>query len=100
MPKFELLEPGTIGLIIQEENGRIVQLAMTEEQSKMLQILVGKISEFSPLIKMGEEHDMVLKSSLYKTLESFAKDCSENEMLYSHYDGDYKDLKEWIKKNV
>jgi hypothetical protein len=64
MAKFEFLEPNTIALIKQTETGRIVQIAMTEEQSNMLQILLASISKQSPLVQMGEEHDLVLKSSL------------------------------------
>ena len=69
MAKFELSEPGTICLIMQEPNGRIFQLGITDEQSKMLQIILGSISKQSPLVKMGEEHDLVLKS----TVKTFKK---------------------------
>jgi len=69
MAKFESQEPGTICLIMQEENGRIFQLAVTEEQSRIIQILLGPISKESPFVKMGEEHDLVLKS----TVKTFKK---------------------------
>lgn len=62
--KVETVSPGTIALIQQTETGRILQVAMTDEQSKMLQILLGSISQSSPLVQMGEEYDLVLKSTL------------------------------------
>ena len=62
--KFETVEPGTIALIQQTEEGRILQIALTVEQSKQLQFYVALISKSSPIVQMGEEHDLVLKSSL------------------------------------
>lgn len=38
------------------------QIGLTEEQSRMLQILVAQMSKGSPLVQMGEEYDLVLKS--------------------------------------
>jgi hypothetical protein len=66
MAKFETVEAGTIALIQQTKTGRILQVAMTAEQSKMLQFFLAKLSEESPLVQMGEEHDLVLKNSLCK----------------------------------
>jgi len=62
MAKFERLEIGSVGLVQEAEDGRIRQIGLTEEQSKMLQILVAQISKDSPLVQMGEEYDLVLKS--------------------------------------
>jgi len=64
MANFNLAEPGTICLIKQSPEGRIMQIAMTEDQSKMLQVLVASISQQQPLVQMGEDWDLVLKSSL------------------------------------
>lgn len=64
--KIENVDVGTIALIQQTETGRIMQIAMTSEQSKMLQIILASISQGSPLVQMGEDHDLVLKSSLCK----------------------------------
>lgn len=64
--KVELVEVGTIALIQQTETGRIMQVAMTSEQSKMLQIFLATISQGNPLVRMGEEYDLVLKSSINK----------------------------------
>ena len=62
--KTENVEIGRIALIQQTETGRILQIALTEEQSKQLQFFLAVISKNTPLIKMGEEHDLVLKSSI------------------------------------
>ena len=62
--KVETVNPGTIALIQQTEEGRIMQVAMTDAQSKMLQIFLATISQSSPLVQMGEEYDLVLKSSV------------------------------------
>lgn len=64
--KVETVNPGTIALIQQTDTGRIMQVAMTEAQSKMLQIFLATISKESPLVQMGEEFDLVLKSSVCK----------------------------------
>lgn len=64
--KIETVEVGTLALIQQTETGRILQVAMTTEQSKMLQILLASISQGQPLVQMGEEYDLVLKSSVCK----------------------------------
>ena len=62
MANFERLDIGAVGLVQETEDGRIRQIGLTEEQSKMLQILVAQISKGSPLVQMGEEYDLVLKS--------------------------------------
>lgn len=64
MAKFETVEPGTIALIQQTADGRILQIGLTTEQSNQLQIYLAIISKNNPLVQMGEEHDLVLKSSL------------------------------------
>lgn len=61
---FTEIEPGTIGLIQQTEDGRILQISITESQSKMLQFFLAKLSQESKLIQMPEEYDLILKSSL------------------------------------
>lgn len=64
--KVETVDIGTIALIQQTETGRILQVAMTSEQSKMLQIFLAAISQGQPLVQMGEEHDLMLKSNVCK----------------------------------
>ena len=66
MAKFTELEVGAIGLIQQQENGRIIQIGLTVEQSKLLQIFLSKLSKESKLIQMPEDYDLVFKSSLCK----------------------------------
>jgi len=64
MAKIERLNIGAVGLVQETEDGRIRQIGLTEEQSNMLQVLVASISNGSPLVQMGEEYDLVLKSEL------------------------------------
>jgi hypothetical protein len=61
MAQFERLSIGRVGLVQETEDGRIRQIGLTEEQSKMLQVLVASISQGEPLVQMGEEYDLVLK---------------------------------------
>jgi len=61
MAQFERLSIGRVGLVQETEDGRIRQIDLTEEQSKMLQVLVASISQGEPLVQMGEEYDLVLK---------------------------------------
>jgi len=69
--KFENVEVGTIALIQQTETGRILQIGLTEEQSRMLQFFLASMStKESPLVQMGEDHDLVLKSSICKRCQS------------------------------
>lgn len=64
--KVETVDVGTIALIQQTETGRILQVALTTEQSKMLQIFLATISQGHPLVQMGEDHDLILKSNVCK----------------------------------
>ena len=64
--KVETVDVGTIALIQQTETGRILQVAMTPDQSKMLQIFLATISQGQPLVQMGEDHDLILKSNVCK----------------------------------
>ena len=66
MSKFERLKIGAIGLVQETEDGRIRQVALTEEQSKTLQFMLAALSKQSPLIQMGEEYDLVLKRNMDK----------------------------------
>ena len=62
---FSYLENGEVG-IIQIDGDRVVQLGLTIEQSKMLQIFLVSISQASPIVKMGEDHDLILKHKAKK----------------------------------
>ncbi len=67
MAKFENAETGIICLIQQQEDGRILQIGLTTQQSELLQIFLSTISKESPLVQMGEDYELILKSTLTKT---------------------------------
>jgi hypothetical protein len=56
------LKTGDIGLVQQTEDGRIIQIGLRTKQRKMLEAFLAEISQGSPLVQMGEEHDLVLKN--------------------------------------
>lgn len=62
----ENVSVGTISLIQQTETGRIRQIGITEEQSQILQFFLAKISEGNPLVQMGSDYDLLLRSSVCK----------------------------------
>lgn len=64
--KTKAVEAGTVALIQQTESGRILQIGMTAAQSEMLQIFLATISQGEPLIQMGEDYDLILKSRVCK----------------------------------
>ena len=66
MTKFERAKIGSLCLVQETEDGRIRQIGLTEEQNKQLQFYVALISQGSPIVQMGEDFDLVLKSSLCK----------------------------------
>lgn len=63
MENFSFLKDGEIGLVT-TENGRIVQLGMTVEMHKTITILIASLSKETPLVKMDEKHDLILKSTV------------------------------------
>ena len=63
MPQFRQAEPGSICLIQGTQDGRIVQIALTEDQNIMLQALLASMSGLQSFVQMGEEYDLILKSS-------------------------------------
>ena len=67
--KVEIAEVGTVALIQQTESGRILQIGLTQKQSDLLQSFLSVISNGQPLVQMGEDYDLVLKSSLNKQKE-------------------------------
>lgn len=60
--------------------------------------------EFIYISEMAEKGETVEKLYSRKEVEDilleFAKDCGKDESLYSHYAGDYRDLKQWIKDTL
>ena len=69
MAQFERLEIGQVSLVQETEDGRIRQIGLTPEQSKTLQFYVALISQNAPLIQMGDEYDLILKSERNKTTQ-------------------------------
>ena len=61
MNNFEPLKDNEIGLVM-VENGRIIQLGMTADTQKIITALIASVSQSHPLVRLGEEHDLVLKS--------------------------------------
>ena len=60
--KFNRLELVKIGLVQETEDGRIIQIGLRPEQSEMLQAFLATISQGKPLVQMGEDYELVLKS--------------------------------------
>jgi len=60
MAKIENLETGKIGLIQQNQDGRILQIGLTDSQSNLLQLFLAKLSEEKPFIKMPKEYDLTI----------------------------------------
>lgn len=54
-----------IGIIFKDENG-LHQFGMTPEQNLALRAFLLEMSKKSPLVKMGAEYDLVLKSKVKK----------------------------------
>lgn len=64
MASFLELEVGKIGLIQQDDEGNIIQIGLSKEQSEILQLFLASLSKESKLIKMPEIYNLVFKSSL------------------------------------
>jgi len=62
MAEFKNLETGSVGLVRGTEDGRITQIGLSPEQSKLLQMFLVSIAGGKPLIQMPEEYDLVLKN--------------------------------------
>lgn len=63
MANFDFLKDGEIGLIM-TENGRIIQLGLTVDMHRTITSVIAACSKETPLVKMGEDHDLVLKSTV------------------------------------
>ncbi len=44
------------------EDGKIIQVGLTEEQSDILQVFLATMSKDSPLVQMGEKYELILKT--------------------------------------
>jgi hypothetical protein len=62
MENFESLQPNQVGLISQDENGIIYQIALTQEQSTMINAVVSMMSKEIPLLRLPKEYDLKLIS--------------------------------------
>ena len=67
MKKLKRLKIGNVGLIQETKDGRIIQIALTEKQSNMLQVFLAALSKDQPLVQMTEEFDLILKRSVPDT---------------------------------
>ncbi|HKJ32803.1 MAG TPA: hypothetical protein VKA34_13295, partial [Balneolales bacterium] len=67
MTKLERLKIGNVGLIQETKDGRIIQIALTEKQSNMLQVFLAALSKDQPLVQMTEEFDLILKRDVPDT---------------------------------
>ena len=56
------LKTGKVGLIQETKDGRIIQVGLRPHQSEMLQKFLSIISQGEPLIQMGEEYELILKT--------------------------------------
>lgn len=71
MAQFENVEIGTIALIKQQKDGRIVQIGITQAQSNMLQFFLATLSKETQLALMPEQYDLILKSQVCKKCKNF-----------------------------
>lgn len=62
--RIEEAEKGSIGLIQAQEDGTIIQLALTEEQSRILNMFAISLSQDMPLVRLGEDYHLVPKFKL------------------------------------
>ena len=63
MPQFQSLEVNQVGLISQDDSGTIYQIALTEEQSRMINMIVASMSSpEKPLLRLPKEYDLILKT--------------------------------------
>jgi len=66
MATIDEIKVGKIGLAQQQEDGRIVQIGLTSEQSSLLQNFLAILSKESKLVLLPQEYDFVLRSTLCK----------------------------------
>ena len=77
-------------------NGTFSPTQMTIEEGKFIPHIVD-INEV--VISMVEEK-MYSAEEVEGKLKELLLDITDNEALLYHYDGDYRDFKEWIKENL
>jgi len=60
--KFTELEQGKVALIMQTDNGDIVQLGLTPNQSDMLNAFVAAMSKEEKLVQLPKDFNLTLKN--------------------------------------
>ena len=63
MVKIENAPIGKVGLIQETEDGRIIQLGLTQTQSECLQLFLASLSKESPLVNLGRDYELILKNT-------------------------------------
>jgi hypothetical protein len=62
MGKYQRAKKGTVCLIKETDDGRIIQIGLTEHQSYLLQSFLVGLSRIDKLVEMGEEWDLLRKN--------------------------------------
>jgi len=75
--KIQNAPVGRVGLIMQTNDGTIVQLGLTEEQSSLLQILVGSLTTEKPLYRLPAKYDLALKNDAGTKSDAFVTRYSQ-----------------------
>lgn len=60
MKNFKEIPQGQIGLIQRTKHGEIVQIALSQEQSDLLQIFLATLSKKSSLVRLPKEYNLTL----------------------------------------
>jgi len=71
------LKQGKLGLIQQQSDGTISQIGLSTGQSRILQSLVGILSQAEPMVKMGVDYELILTSKLDVILIEIMKNYEE-----------------------
>lgn len=59
---IEIAKPNTVGLITQTEDGRIIQLGLSQSQSDALQLFVAAMSKEKPIVSLGIHYELEFKN--------------------------------------
>ena len=62
MSRFKQMKVGDVGLIQQLDDGRIIQLGLTDTQSRVLQAFLASLSKDAPLVRMGSDYELEFKN--------------------------------------
>jgi len=83
--KIKNLNPDEVGLVQQLEDGRIIQIGLSVEQSAQLQEFLKIISQGQPLVQMTN-HEFIFKPE-DKSKGMFIKEFTEMDMHEAWVDG-------------